>query len=44
MHLQAFESRSMRGMAGLKRLAADPTFPVSGHKVNKPVDAKPTTV
>ncbi|CAL8471937.1 g11479 [Coccomyxa elongata] len=29
----AFESRSMRG---LKRLAADPMFPLSGHKVEKP--------
>jgi NNP family nitrate/nitrite transporter-like MFS transporter len=28
----AFESRSMRG---LKRLAADPMFPASGHKVEK---------
>ncbi len=30
--MQAFESRSMRG---LKRLAADPMFPASGHKVEK---------
>ncbi len=30
---QAFESRSMRG---LKRLAADPMFPATGHKVEKP--------
>ena len=30
--LQAFETRSQRGM---KRLQADPMFPVSGHRVNK---------
>ena len=29
---QAFETRSQRGM---KRLQADPMFPVSGHRVNK---------
>jgi hypothetical protein len=34
----------MRGMKGMKALAADPTFPISGHKVEKPVDAKPTNV
>jgi hypothetical protein len=40
---QAFESRSQRG---LKRLAADPMFPASGHTVNKaPAPEKaPTTV
>jgi len=30
--LQAFESRSQRGM---KRLQADPMFPISGHRVNR---------
>lgn len=40
--LQAFESRSQRGMAGLKRLQADPMFPASGHRVNK--DAKDASV
>jgi len=30
---QAFESRSMRGM---KRLAADPMYPATGHTIAKP--------
>ena len=35
--LQAFESRSMRG---LKRLAADPMYPATGHTVQKPEPIK----
>lgn len=38
---QAFESRSQRGM---KRLQADPMFPISGHRVTKDQGAAPATV